>query len=67
MIKDGLPMFATKKDFILLGIYSGEPFRYGKKKETENEISIKKEKFDLGIVWYPKVIDQLNYASEILK
>ncbi len=66
-IKDGLPMFATKKDFIFLGIFSGEPYIYGERKETDDEISIKKEKFDLGIVWYPKVINQLDYASEIIK
>ena len=65
IIKEGQPAFANRKDFILLGIYSGEPYKWGQQIETDEEISIKKEKFDLGIVWYANIIDELKAITEL--
>ena len=56
----GEPMISPKKDFIFLGIFSGEPYLFGPQTETDEAISIKKEYMDLGLVWYPWVIDELR-------
>lgn len=67
IIKNGRPAFATKKDFILLGIFSGEPYKLGRQVETDEEIYIRKERFNLGLVWYPSVIDELEQLTVLKK
>ena len=54
------PMFAIDKDFTFLGIYSGEPYLFGPRMETDEEIRFSKEYMDLGIVWYPWVLNELK-------
>jgi hypothetical protein len=56
----GEPLMTPIKDFMFLGIFSGEPFLLGPKIETDEEISVKKEYMDLGVVWYPWVIKELK-------
>jgi len=53
-------MVSPTKDFIFLGIYSGEPYLFGPEIETDEEISVKKEYMDLGLVWYPWVLNELK-------
>lgn len=58
----GEPKIAPVKDFVFLGIYSGEPFIYGPQIDTDEEVFRKKEYMDLGEVWYPSVLEELSYG-----
>ena len=56
--KDG-ELYYTKsgrKEFLFLGIFSGEYYQRNNAIETENYVLISKEGFNLGIVWYYDVI-----------
>lgn len=41
-----------KKEFLFLGVYSGEYCQRNSPIETENFVLISKESFNLGVVWY---------------
>lgn len=50
-------MFASKnKKFAFLGVYSGEPFRQNRPIEFDDMTIIRKEGFNVGIVWYSYLV-----------
>jgi len=58
-IVDEKLMYAKEKQFAFLGIYSGEPFLKGEPIEFEDIVIIRKKGFDLGIVWYGYLVDEI--------
>ena len=48
-----------KKEFLFLGIFSGEYYQRNNPIETEDFILISKEGFNLGIVWYYDLIPEI--------
>lgn len=58
-IADGKIMYAKEKQFAFLGIYSGEPFLQENPIDLDDMTIIRKKGFDLGIVWYGYLIDEI--------
>ncbi len=58
-IVDGRIMYASEKQFAFLGIYSGEPFLQDKPIELDDITIIRKKGFDLGIVWYGSLVNEI--------
>lgn len=58
-IVDGKIMYAKEKQFAFLGIYSGEPFLQDHPIELDDMTIIRKKGFDLGIVWYGYLVDEI--------
>ena len=54
LIRNGQVYTSKEKQYTLLGIYSGEPFRIKDEKNNWN-----KETYDLGIVWYSYLIEDI--------
>lgn len=58
---DGKPMHNLTKQFVLLGVYSGEPIYQSTPIELDGLTVVKKESYGLGNVWYsyliPEIID----------
>jgi hypothetical protein len=58
---DGKPMHNNTKQFVLLGVYSGEPIYQSNPIDLDELTVIKKESYGLGNVWYsyliPEIID----------
>ena len=59
MIKNGQVMYAKEKHFSLLGIFSGEPQFEGAPVEIGNLIVTHKIDFNLGVVWYGELIEEV--------
>lgn len=55
----GQLMYAKEKQFSFLGIYSGEPFLQEHPIELDDMTIIRKKGFDLGIVWYGYLVNQI--------
>jgi len=51
-------MTSSSKQFLFLGVYSGEPFLPGDIKDTDDEIVQEKVKIDIGQVWYYYTVQQ---------
>jgi hypothetical protein len=60
--ENGLPLYSTERQFLFLGIYSGEPFLRGPVTETDEEVRQEKVRVDMGLVWYPSTIEQAIQA-----
>lgn len=58
-IVDGKLMCAKEKQFAFLGIYSGEPFLQENPIEFDDITLIRKKGFDLGIVWYGNLVNEI--------
>jgi len=58
-IVDGHLMLAKERQFALLGIYSGEPFLQETPLEFEDMTIVRKTGFNVGIVWYAHLIDEI--------
>lgn len=55
---DGRIMHNNIKQFVLLGVYSGEPL-YTNRIEVDNMVIIQNKSFGLGNVWYSKLIPEI--------
>jgi hypothetical protein len=55
-------MTSQDKQFLFLGVYSGEPYKPGEKRETEEAIVQEKIRADLGLVWYYYTVEQATQA-----
>lgn len=51
--------YAKEKKFMLLGIFSGEPFLQEKPIEFDDITIIRKQGFNVGIVWYSHLIETI--------
>jgi len=58
-IKNGNLMYAKEKQFSFLGIYSGEPFTVDNPIELDDITIIRKTGFNVGIVWYGRLIEDI--------
>lgn len=58
---------AKEKQFAFLGVFSGEPFIQGNPVEFDDFTIIRKDGFNLGVVWYsylvPEIISNGNYIK----
>ncbi|MEA1995406.1 MAG: serine protease [Campylobacterota bacterium] len=58
-IVDGKMMYAKEKQFAFLGIYSGDPFLQEYPIEFDDMTIFRKKGFDLGIVWYGNIVNEI--------
>lgn len=56
VVVDGTPMYAKEKQFGFLGVYSGEPFITREPIELDDMTIIRKDGFNVGIVWYGQLV-----------
>ena len=57
---------STEKQFAFLGVYSGEPFRQSTPIEFDDFTIVRKDGFNLGVVWYSYLIPEiLNTGRQI--
>lgn len=59
IVKDGQIFHSKEKQFAFLGVYSGEPFRHEQPIELEDMVIIQKSGYDVGIVWYAELIEEI--------
>jgi hypothetical protein len=59
VVVDGQPLFTKEKQFAFLGIYSGEPVMHQKPIELDDLIITQKSGFNLGIVWYGRLVQDI--------
>ena len=57
---------SKQKEFLFLGIYSGEPYRKTRPIETDNFIIISKEGYDIGVVWYYHLVPTIISKGKVL-
>lgn len=59
IIKGGEIFTSKNKQFAFLGVYSGEPFRQNIPIEFDDMIIIRKDGFNIGIVWYSYLVVEI--------
>ncbi len=64
IISNGELYTSNEKIFVFLGIFSGEPFLQSQPIEFEDMTIIRKESFNLGIVWYSHLIVEIIKGGE---
>lgn len=65
-IENGRAMYSTSKHFAFLGVYSGGPYRRESIDLGDFEI-IRKENFNLGIVWHARLVEDLISTGQTLR
>lgn len=55
-----------QKEFLFLGIYSGEPYHETRPIETDNFIIISKEGYNIGVVWYYHLVPTIISQGKVL-
>jgi len=56
IVVDGKPLYAQDKQFAFLGVYSGEPFRQQVPIDLDDITILRKDSFNVGIVWYGQLV-----------
>lgn len=64
---DGKVMCAKEKQFAFLGVFSGEPFRQHKPIEFDDITIIRKDSFNVGIVWYGQIVVDIVKEGKTLE
>ena len=64
-VVDGKLMYAEEKQFVFLGIYSGEPYQESYPIEFEDITITRKLEFNLGIVWYGTLIEEIIKSGKL--
>ena len=59
MVKDGRLMYSKEKKFAFLGVFSGEPKMEEDPVEIGDLTITRKSGFDLGIVWYAELVEDI--------
>ena len=59
LIQEGKLLHSKEKQFAFLGVFSGEPVEQRPPVELEDIIIIRKSSFNLGIVWYSYLIEEI--------
>lgn len=59
VIENGHIFHSKDKQFAFLGIYSGEPYLQHQPIELEDQTIIKKSGYNLGIVWYANLVEEI--------
>jgi hypothetical protein len=66
VVVNGKPLYAKEKQFAFLGVYSGEPFLQKDPIELDDMTIIRKDSFNVGMVWYGSlVIDIIKEGIEL--
>jgi len=55
-VVDGKAMYAKEKQFAFLGVYSGEPFIEQDPIDFDDMTIIRKDTFNVGVVWYGQLV-----------
>lgn len=63
VVKDGQIFHSKEKQFAFLGIFSGEPYLHDNPIELDDMIIIQKSGFNLGIVWYADLVEEILDAG----
>ena len=66
VVKDGQIFHSEEKQFAFLGIFSGEPYRHENPVEFDDMIIIQKSGFNLGIVWYADLVEEILDSGILL-
>ncbi|MDR2917505.1 MAG: serine protease [Tannerella sp.] len=59
VLYQGKILTSQEKLFVFLGVYSGEPFRQSQPIDFDDMTIIRKEGFNLGIVWYSYLVVEI--------
>jgi hypothetical protein len=59
IVRDGQVLSAPDKQFAFLGVFSAEPFMEGRVIDAETIIITEKVSFNVGIVWYAGLIEEI--------
>jgi hypothetical protein len=59
LFEEGRPLYSKEKQFAFLGVFSGEPIEQHPPVELEDITIIRKSSFNLGIVWYCYLIEEI--------
>ncbi|MCR6663790.1 serine protease [Pseudoxanthomonas sp. GW2] len=59
VVEDGKFFHAKEKQFAFLGIFSGEPYQSHSPIEFDDLTIIRKSGFNVGIVWYGHLVDEI--------
>ena len=59
VMKDGRLMYSKEKQFAFLGVYSGDPWVKENPVEIGDLIITRKSGFDLGVVWYADLVEDI--------
>ena len=63
VLENGNILHSSEKQFAFLGIYSGEPFQQSQPIELDDMTIIRKSGFNVGIVWYGYLVEEILQAS----
>jgi hypothetical protein len=66
VVKDGQVCSAKEKQFAFLGIFSGEPIKLERPVELEGMIITEKAGFNVGVVWYANLVEEIISNGESL-
>jgi hypothetical protein len=66
VVIDGKPLYAKEKQFAFLGVYSGEPFIQKEPIDLDDMTIIRKDSFNVGIVWYSQLVVDIAKKGENL-
>ncbi len=58
-VENGQVFYAKEKQFAFLGIFSGEPYQMHAPMEFDDLTIIRKSGFNVGIVWYGYLVDEI--------
>lgn len=61
VVEKGQVFISPEKPFAFLGIYSGEPYQQNQPIEFDDFTLIRKSGFNLGIVWYANLVEEIIY------
>ena len=59
VVENGQIFHNPEKQFAFLGIYSGEPYQQQQPIEFDDFTLIRKSGFNLGIVWYANLVEEI--------
>jgi hypothetical protein len=65
LMENGRLLSNTVKEFLFLGVYSGEPFSLGPQRDTDDAVIVEKRRADLGLVWYYYTVEQALQAPSL--
>lgn len=66
VVENGKFFHATEKQFAFLGIYSGEPYQAHSPIEFDDLTIIRKTGFNVGIVWYGHLVEEIISRGVVL-
>ncbi len=59
ILYQGKILTSQEKQFVFLGVFSGEPFKQSQPIDFDDMTIIRKEGFNVGIVWYSNLVEEI--------